>query len=110
LRRADCITQYPLSGVTRKTFAHAEFFRRWTHNGSLVAILSCDLGHRVGVGFLPVDRLAALADASWAVYYVAVLAFLLRNQYVIGIRLAAGLFEYAYGPFPKDIDQLNGIA
>ena len=54
--------------------------------------------------------LAALADASWAVYYVAVLAFLLRNQYVISIRLAAGLFEYAYGPFPKDIDQLNGIA
>jgi hypothetical protein len=26
LRHADCIEQCPLSGVTRKTFAHAEFF------------------------------------------------------------------------------------
>jgi len=26
LRHADCIEECPLSGVTRKTFAHAEFF------------------------------------------------------------------------------------
>src|SRR6202022_141825 len=26
LRHADCIGQCPLSGVTRKTFAHTEFF------------------------------------------------------------------------------------
>jgi hypothetical protein len=26
LRRADCIEQCPLSGVTRKTFAQSEFF------------------------------------------------------------------------------------
>jgi hypothetical protein len=26
LRHADCIEQSPLSGVTRKTFAHTEFF------------------------------------------------------------------------------------
>jgi hypothetical protein len=26
LRHADCIGQCPLSGVTRKTFAHIEFF------------------------------------------------------------------------------------
>src|SRR5882724_889329 len=26
MRRADCIEQCPLSGVTRKTFAHSEFF------------------------------------------------------------------------------------
>jgi hypothetical protein len=26
LRHANCIERCPLSGVTRKTFAHAEFF------------------------------------------------------------------------------------
>jgi len=26
LRHADCIEECPLSGVTRKTFAHTEFF------------------------------------------------------------------------------------
>jgi hypothetical protein len=26
LRHADCIGQCPLSGATRKTFAHVEFF------------------------------------------------------------------------------------
>jgi hypothetical protein len=26
LRHANCIEQCPLSGVTRKTFAHTEFF------------------------------------------------------------------------------------
>src|ERR1700730_16474373 len=29
LRHADCIEQCPLSGATRKTFAHTEFFSVW---------------------------------------------------------------------------------
>jgi hypothetical protein len=29
MRRADCIEQSPLSGVTRKTLAHTEFFSVW---------------------------------------------------------------------------------
>jgi hypothetical protein len=38
------------------------------------------------------------------------LAFGHENQYLLIIRLAAVSFDCAGGLFPKDIDQLNGIA